>query len=487
MMTALIVATVGILIIGLLYWQRSEKMRKISVAQLALDQAEAKAKMILATATLDAKEIVMKAQGSAHQLREDVAKQERLVQSKEEALSREKTTLNQKLQELQKKEKLVDAREQELKTKSQLTEEEAKAQIWAQVEKDSERECQLYLLHKRQEYEAQAEVAAHQLVVTALSRLPKKALKDATVTSITLPNEEIKAKIIGREGKNIKAFQQLTGVTVVIDETPQTLILSCFDPQRREVAKIALEALIDDGRFSVERIEEEVQLAQKKLQENLLKYGQEAALTCNVHGLHPSLLVTLGKLHLRSSFGQNLLEHSVEVANIMGLLAAELKLSVPKAIRMGLLHDIGKALDSDTSHALAGYRLCLDAGEPEEIANGVGCHHNEMPAATLEASLVKCADYLSGARLGARAENNDGFMKRLRDFESHALGFDGVKAAFAVAAGRELQVFVRPEVIDEAGAVDLARMIAKKIQGLSPSSRVQVSVIRETKAIEYSI
>lgn len=494
-MVLVYVAGIGALLLGFLYWQTKRQQQTSLMTNMLLQQAEAKAKLAVDKARLEAKEIVLQAETKAHSLLQEYAKQEKAVQTKEEHISRERLQLTQKQQELAKKEKALADREkvladQELAylSKVSLTPEQARDQVISQAQKETENSLGLYYLHRRQEYDKRLEEYAHNLVVTALSRLPHKALKDATLSEIILPNEEIKAKIIGREGKNIKAFQQLTGVTVVIDETPQTLLLSCFDPQRREIAKIALLRLIEDGRITLERIETEVQAASKELDARLLQYGQEAAAACHLHGVHPTLLVHLGRLKLRSSFGQNLLDHSIEVAKIMGLIASELKLNVSTATRMGLFHDIGKAIVTETplSHAVAGYRLCLDCGESQEVANGVGCHHNEMPPETLEARLVQSADYLSGARSGARAENGEQFIKRLSDFETQALSFTGVKSAFALSAGRELQVFVRPEVVSEAEALALAKKIAEKIQPLSPSMRIQVSVIRETKAIQYT-
>ncbi len=494
-MIAALVGAIGVVILSFFYWQKKQNARAHELANLLLAQAENKANHAVDAAHLQAKEIVLKAEQKAYLVQQEHSKTERALTQKEQLLAQEKQTLHQKLQEIQKKEKALHEREVKLTSEEQLflsklalTPEQARDELLKQAKEETDKECQLYYLHKKQEFATRVDQTTSQLIVTALSRLPHKALKDATLCEVILPNEEMKAKIIGREGKNIKAFQQLTGVTVVIDDTPLTLTLSCFDAQRREIAKIALEGLIQDGRITTARIEEEVQAAEKKLASRLVEYGQQAALSCHIHGLHPELLVHLGKLKLRTSFGQNLLDHSVEVATIMGLLAAELKLSVPKAVRMGLLHDIGKAITTDTplSHALSGYRLCLENAETEEIANGVGCHHDEMPAATLEAMLVKCADYLSGARVGVRAENGEIFLKRLHDFESVATSFTGVKSAFALSAGRELQVFVRPEVVTEADALSLAKDIAKKIQPLVANLRVQVTVIRETKSVEYS-
>ncbi len=483
-MTFLVVAITGILILAFLYWQRAKQNSNDTLAKELIKQAEAKASMIVEQAKLDAKKIAQHAGDSALSLSQ-----------KEEQLERDRHKLKAQAQELERKERALQEREKKLQedlarhaSQLNLTLEDARKQIMKQAESDTEVAIQRLYLQKRQACEEKVEEYACSLVVAALSRLPYKPLSDASISEVLLPSEELKAKIIGREGKNIKAFQQLTGVTLVIDETPEIITLSSFDRERREVAKIALEALIKDGRITTVRIEEEVQLATKVLDKHLIQYGQEAADYLHLYNLHPTLLMHLGRLKLRSSFGQNLLEHSIEVARIMGLLAAELKLNISKATRMGLLHDIGKAVTSDTplSHALAGYRLLLDSSESEEIANGVGCHHDEMPASTVEAALVKYADYLSGARRGVRAENSESFFKRLIDFEAVAKGFPGVKSAFSLSSGRELQVFVRPEVVDDTQALLLAKQIAQKIQPLSPTHRIQITVLRETKVVEYT-
>ncbi len=494
-MVAVVVAIIGVSFLCFFYFQKKQQLNANLLAKTLLEQAENKAKLALDAARLEAKQLIFAAEQKAHQILAICTKNQQLLESKEDLFSKEKNKILQKQHELEKKEKAFDLREKELQQALErynalcmLTAEDARKEVLARAEKEAEKECQMLFFQKRSEIELRLENHVHSLVATALARLPHKALTDATTCEIVLPNEEMKAKIIGREGKNIKAFQQLTGVTLVIDENKEALVLSCFDLQRREIAKIAIQELIKDGRISLSRIEEEVEAASANLDATLIRYGQEAIAQLHLHSLHPTLLIHLGRLKLRTSFGQNLLDHSIEVASIMGQIAAELKLNISTAIRMGLLHDIGKAITMDTprSHALAGYDLCLECGESQEVANGVGCHHDEMPALSLEAKLVKCADYLSGARKGARLEHSDTFFKRLRDFETEALTFEGVRSAFALAAGRELQVFVRPDIVSDADALFLAKQIAKKIQPLASTLRVQVTVIRETKSVEYS-
>ncbi len=483
-MTIFVVALVGVVSLIFLYWRRKAEQSQEQLAKELIKQAEHKAAKIIEQAKLDAKQVVMHVDLNKSSLE----KEARELAQKEELIEREKAKLKTLMQDLEKREKKLQQDLIQYSKEVSLTADEARKMLFAKAEAEIEADIASLYQQKRHDCEQQVERYQHSLVIQTLSRLPQKVLHDASISEVSLPSEEIKAKIIGREGKNIKAFQQLTGVTLVVDETPEVITLSSFDLERRELAKIALEELIKDGRITQGRIEEEVQKAKSMLDKQLVQYGQKAVDVLHLHGVHPSLLLHLGRLQLRTSLGQNLLEHSIEVAQIMGLLAAELKLNISKAMRMGLLHDIGKAVTQDTplSHALSGYRLCLDANEPEEIANGVGCHHDEMPASSLEAQLVKFADYLSGARRGARAGNSDSYFKRLEDFEALAKSFPGVKTAFSVSSGRELQVFVRPEVIDDTQAHMLAKQIAEKAKALSPTHRIQISVIRETKAVEYT-
>lgn len=486
---------IALLFFAVYYWNRLQNKRVYRVASEIVEQAETKALMLLDQAKIEINERQIAAQQQIYAQHKQLEKEQLSISGKLEQFLRDKQKLQAKVQELEKKEKALVAWEKELKdadtlhrSRLNLSEDQARSAILTQVAKEIEKDCHELHLHKYQEAKFRLDADVQKLIITALGRLPHKALQDASTSYVAIPNEEMKAKIIGREGKNIKAFQQLTGVQVVIDDQPNQLTISCFDPERRELAKLALHELVQDGRISVGRIEEAVSTAYARLNDLLVQFGQEAVSSLHLHGLHPELCRYLGCLKLRTSLGQNLLEHSLEVAHIMGLLCTELKLNVSQGMRMGLLHDIGKAVTSTntTSHAIAGYRLCLEWGEAELIANAVGCHHDEMKALTQEAMLVKCADYLSGARLGARAESSETFFKRLSDFEAMALECPGVKTAFAVSAGRELQVFVKPEVVDDAAALALAKAISQKIQLLSGPSKVQVTVIRETRAVEYT-
>lgn len=484
----LLIALIGFAILGFLYWCRRQRKNASKFAQTLIDQAQIKANLLLEEAKIKKREASVELEQKKLYQERELEKQSLALLQREEEVASLKQKMQAKEQELKRLEKRLKSEEEDLARKNQISIEETKEALRQEATEAVEKESLLLLLKKRQQLEAQTERDAHNLIIQALSRLPHKPLHDASCTAFCLPNEEMKAKIIGRDGKNIKAFQQLSGVTIVIDETPEMLQLSSFDLERREIAKSALSELIRDGRITPARIEEELTAAKNRLPQMLIAIGQEAAGSCHVSHLHPELLRHLGLLHLRASLGQNLLEHSVEVANIMANIAVELKLDVAKARRMGLLHDIGKAMHSDGSltHAIAGYRLLLEFGETEEVANGVGSHHDEMLPKTLEASLVKGADFLSGARRGARAESSETFFKRLADLEREARSFDGVKNAFALSAGRELQVFVKPDLVDDLQALQLAKAIAKKIQPLAGPLNIQVNVIRQTQAIVYT-
>lgn len=484
------------LILGYLTLKRKAKKSHDRLVLTLLEQAEIKSKLLIDEAKANAAKLTLELENSRVKQKIEHEKEENALKAREERLERERTKLQQKMHELEKKEKALQVEAQGIKEtlyhakedlymKAKLTAGEAHSLVL----KEAEKELLSLTLKRRQEAEERAHKEAHHLIVSSLSRVSANAIQEASTTHIRLPNEEMKAKIIGREGKNIKALQQLTGVTIVIDDTPEMLVLSCFDASRREIAKLALDELIQDGRITPARIEEAIESAKVRLPDLLLQYGQEAADRVHVTRLHPEILRTLGALKLRTSLGQNQLFHSIEVAEIMQLLASELGLDSQRARRMGLLHDIGKALklEDGPTHALAGYRFCLEWHETEEVANGVGSHHGEMPALNKEAEILKCADYLSGARRGVRSENSLSFFQRLKELEEEALKFEGVKNAFALAAGRELQVFVKPDIIDDLQASLLAKEIAQKIQTISNNMKIQVSVIREIKSVEYTI
>ena len=363
---------------------------------------------------------------------------------------------------------------------------EARAVIERKMCEELESEYLSQLAQKIHSAEIEAKEKSLQLILTAIPRAIHQSMWKVATTTLLLPNEEMKAKIIGKEGRNIRTFESITGVTLLIDEQPNSITLSSFDPVRRLIAKEALSALMVDGRITPSRIEETVREAEKKIDLELVHIAQEALVTAKVPHLHPDMLFLLGKLSTRTSLGQNVLDHSIEVSALMALLAQELKLNVERARRIGLLHDIGKAMSGTLSHALAGYHMALKCGEDEFVANGIGCHHDEMAPTSPEGALCKFADAISASRPGARVDSIEKHLTRLHDLEGIATTFEGVHTAYALDAGREVRVFVCPERVDDLQALSLARRIAKKIEEHSSLGRVQITVIREKRVVEYT-
>lgn len=340
------------------------------------------------------------------------------------------------------------------------------------------------------EAEEQAEDTARKIIVTAINRLAVSTVSDATVSTVTIPSEEMKGRIIGKEGRNIRALERATGVNFIIDDTPSAVVVSGFDPLRIHVAKQALSELVTDGRIHPTRIEEIVEKVQKDVNKKLRQYGEDAALRAGAMNIHPDLIMLLGKLKLRYSFGQNVLDHSLEVSHIMGLMAEELGLDSRLARRIGLLHDVGKAVSHEVegSHAIIGHDLALKYGESKDVAVGIGCHHYEIPANTVEGSLCSAADALSASRPGGRIEAVEEYVKRLKRLEEIALGFKGVDKAFALQAGREIRVTVLPEAVDDDGLVTLARDLTKQVEKeLTYPGKIKVTVVRERRATEYAM
>jgi ribonuclease Y len=432
--------------------------------------------------------------------RSELQKYERRVLSKEETVDRKADTLERregelsaKEKELQKKEKQVnelqEQRVQELEKVSGMTSEEAKEFLLKSVEEEAKVDAAR--IYKQYETKAKedADKKAQEYVVTAIQKCAVDHVSESTISVVELPGDEMKGRIIGREGRNIRALEQATGVDLIIDDTPEAVVLSSFDPIRREVARIALEKLIVDGRIHPARIEETVEKARKEVENRIREEGENALQEVGVHGVHPELVRLLGRMTFRTSYGQNALKHSIEVSQLSGLLAGEIGLDVRMAKRAGLLHDIGKSIDHEVegSHIQIGADLCRKYKEPAVVINAVESHHGDVEPQSLIACVVQAADAISAARPGARRETLETYTNRLKDLENIANSFQGVEKSFAIQAGREVRVMVVPEQVSDADMVLLARDISKKIEDeLQYPGQIKVNVIRESRVTDYA-
>ena len=484
---------------------RYKKQRFRDIAQHIVREAELQAEKLLRKASSAEHERSVASQLAEREQLHRYEKQKIQVEHLQQQLEKERSQLQGKLADLAKKERDLSAKSAALDTRlkeaaeelrksrnlleqhAALSQQDAEKRVIEEARLTIENECHALRYRKLQEVEASVEEEARKLIVGALARCPEKYAGEWGATAIALPSDELKAKIIGREGKNLRAFEQMTGVKVIIDDTPSLITLSSFDPLKRHLAQQALHELIR-GPIHPGRIEEVVAMVSAQIDNSLLQLGQEAARRAQVSGLHPELHRLLGKLNFRPSWGQNTLEHSIEVSYLMALIAGELRLDVTRARRIGFLHDIGKAASAEISptHAITGYQLALQYEETEEVANGIGCHHDQMAPKTLEAALCRPADALSAAFPGKRSERTDRHFRRIESMERIACAFPGVQRAFAVDAGRELRVFVRSDEVDDARTATLAKEIATSIaRAFDSTYRTRVAVIREKKAIEY--
>ncbi|MCS7177451.1 MAG: ribonuclease Y [Candidatus Kapabacteria bacterium] len=430
---------------------------------------------------LQALERQLKSREEALQERlELIQRKERHFQTLEQELAQRQQQLEQKLNEAH---QLVQEQITRLEQIAGISREQAKQLLMENLLNEARNEAAQYIRQIREEARLTAEREAKSIIVQAIQRTAADHSMETTVTVVQLPNEEMKGRIIGREGRNIRAFEAATGVDLIIDDTPEAVVLSCFDPFRREVARIALERLIADGRIHPARIEEVVEKVRRELEESLPRIGQEAAAELGLHNLHPKLLYYIGKMRFRSSYGQNLLAHSLEVARLAGIMAAELRLDPHLAKRAGLLHDVGKCVENaDAPHALVGYELLKRYNEHPVVCNAVGAHHEDIPMESPIAALVQAADAVSGARPGARRETLEEYVRRLEQLESLANSFAGVVKSYAIQAGREIRVIVEPERIDDQSAEELARQLAARIETeMQYPGQVKVTVIREVR------
>lgn len=432
--------------------------------------------------------------------RNEVQRYERRMQQKEEALDKRVETLDQMDSDLQERQKVLDEKEQslgvqeehyrlELERISGLTAAEAKKLIISDLENEAKHDAQVILNKIDQEAQLNAEKRAREILVTAIQRIATETTGDITVATVNLPSDEMKGRIIGREGRNIRTLETLTGVDIIIDDTPEAVVISCFDPVRKEIAKVSLDRLIMDGRIHPARIEEIVQKVTKEIQQKIYEEGEKVLFELGIHNIPQDGVKALGRLYYRTSYGQNVLTHSKEVAMIASILASEVGANRDIAKRAALLHDIGKGAesDSDQNHAEIGMEMAKKMGEDPLVVNAVGAHHSDIEPASLEAVIVQIADAISAARPGARRETVDNYVKRLENLESIAESFNGVEKAFAIQAGRELRILVNNEKISETQVKDLAQQIAKKIESeLRYPGKIKVTMIRETRIVEYA-
>lgn len=502
---------VGVVVIGI---PVGVQMRK-RTAEKEISSAEDEAKRIIneaiksaeskkREALVEAKEEILKARNDferdSKEQRAELQKQERRLQQKEENIDRKTENIEKKEETIQHKLTALEEERESIATVkraqmevleriSGFTAEEAKNYLINQLEAEVTHESAMKIREIESQLKEEADTKAKEILSLAIQRCAADHVAEATVSVVALPNDEMKGRIIGREGRNIRTLETMTGVDLIIDDTPEAITVSCFDPVRREIARIALEKLIVDGRIHPARIEEMVEKAKREVDATIKAEGERAVFETNVHGLHPELVKLLGRMRYRTSYGQNVLNHSIEVAHLAGLMAAELGADVTAAKRAGLLHDLGKSIDHEVegSHVAIGVELARKYKENEDIVHAIEAHHNDVEPHTVVACLVQAADAVSAARPGARRENLENYIKRLEKLEEVTSSFPGVEKSFAIQAGREVRIMVAPDKVSEDQMVLLARDIAKKIEEeLEYPGQIKINMIRETKVIEYA-
>ena len=504
--TFLVALVVGVLI-GVAYRKK--------VAEAEIGSAEAQAKKIVEEgekiaetkkkeALLEAKEEILKQKNDSErelkERRKEISKMENRVASREEALDRKlenldkkEDTLNKKIKENTERGEELDAlkaTELELLQKiSGYTAQEAKAELLSRIEEEVKHEAAMKIVEIESQLKDEADAKAREIVALAIQRCAADHVSETTVSVVTLPNDDMKGRIIGREGRNIRTIETMTGVDLIIDDTPEAITLSCFDPVRREVARIALEKLISDGRIHPARIEEMVEKAKREVDNAIKQAGDKAIFETGIHGIAPELVRLLGRLRYRTSYGQNVLTHSIEVAFLSGIIADELGVDSTLAKRAGLLHDIGKALTSELegSHVQLGIDIAKKHKENKDVLHAIEAHHGDVEPRTIVAMIVQAADAISAARPGARREDLENYIKRLQKLEEIATSFDGVEKSFAIQAGREIRIMVKPEEVNDDQMVLVARDIVKKIEAeLEYPGQIKINVIRESRAVDYA-
>ena len=462
--------------------------------------ADARKKELLLEAKEETLRLRNEAERELKERRAEVTRMERRLNQKEENLDKKTETLERKTEQLEEKLKANDALKEQingvlsqhlakLEEISGYTAEQAKTELISRVESEARHEMAQKLDELESQFKEEADTKARNLLSLAIQRCAADHVTESTISVVQLPNEEMKGRIIGREGRNIQKLETLTGVELIIDDTPEAITVSGFDPVRREVARLALEKLIADGRIHPARIEEMVEKSRREVDAVIKQAGERATFDVNVHGIHPDLIKLLGRLRYRTSYGQNVLQHSIEVAWLAGLMADELGVDGNLARRAGLLHDIGKAFpqDMEGSHVELGVQAAKKYKESAEVVHAIEAHHNDVEPKTIIAVLIQAADAVSAARPGARREDMENYIKRLQKLEEIAVGFQGVDKAFAIQAGREIRVMVKPEIVNDAGMKLIAREMAKKIEEeVKYPGQIKLNLIRETRAVDYA-
>ncbi|MBP3313062.1 MAG: ribonuclease Y [Oscillospiraceae bacterium] len=511
---SIILCVAGFIVGALVFFFIGIGYRK-KVAEKEIGSAEQEAKRIINEAIkggeskkremlLEAKEEIHKSRTEAEQenkeRRADLQKQERRLQQKEETLDKKLEVYEHKEEELAKKVQALHEQQEEVATikRSQLemlekisglSQEDAKEFLLKNIESEIRHETAMKIKEIETQMKEEADQYAREIISTAIQRCAADHAAEATVSVVSLPNDEMKGRIIGREGRNIRTLETITGVDLIIDDTPETITVSSFDPVRREVARLALEKLIVDGRIHPTRIEDMVEKARREVDQTIKQEGERATFETGIHGLHPEIIKLIGRQKYRTSYGQNVLNHSIEVAHIAGLLASELGEDVALAKRAGLLHDLGKSVDHEMegSHVHLGVELARKYKESPAVIHAIEAHHGDVEAKTVIACLVQAADAISAARPGARRENVENYIRRLEKLEELTSSFHGVEKAFAIQAGREVRIMVKPEDVSEDNMTLLAREIAQKIESeLEYPGQIKINLIRETKAVDYA-
>ncbi|MCI6567910.1 MAG: ribonuclease Y [Dysosmobacter sp.] len=481
-----------------------EGKRIINEAIKAAEAKRAEAESRKKEMVLEAKEEILKNRSDyekeVKERRAELQRQENRLQQKEENIDRKTEAIERKEESLAQKHAAIDRENEEIQNikRSQtemlerisgFTAEDAKKYLIAQVESEVTHETALKIKEIESRMKEECDARAREIVTQAIQRCAADQVAEMTVSVVPLPNDEMKGRIIGREGRNIRTIETLTGVDLIIDDTPEAITISCFEPVRREIARLALEKLIADGRIHPTHIEEMVEKARREVDATIKAEGERAVFETGVRSIHPELVKMLGRLHYRTSYGQNVLQHSIEVSHIAGMMAAELGADVQAAKRAGLLHDLGKAVDHEMegTHVALGVEFARKYKEKEEIIHAIEAHHNDVEPRTIVACLVQAADAISAARPGARRENLENYIKRLEQLEGIASSFNGVDKAYAIQAGREVRVMVKPEIISEDQMVILAHDLARKIEEeMEYPGQIKVHILRETTAVEYA-